>query len=369
MKIIHIIPDLWNGGAEKFTIDLCNELAKTEDVILCSFKERNEKMIFVKNISSKVKLVTLSKKKGFDLLFFLRFCKFLFNENPDVINTHLTAINYCLPILLFLKKIKVFHTIHSMPATEEQSKWNRKIKNKYFQSRRIIPISISKKTATAFIQVYKNTMSEIIYNGVSSIKISSFIKQVENEINSYKINQETKVFITIGNYTWHKNFELLIKVFLKLQKEEENVVLLIVGTDSSIDKNEWLKIASLKSKNTFMLGLKNNVADYLICSDVFCMSSLIEGMPMSILEAFSAGLPVLSTPAYGLPDIVHSPVKGLLTPASSEEKYYEMIKLFLKMPASQIEKIKENNLKDFKQKFSIEITKENYLNNYKKVCS
>lgn len=365
MKIIHIIPDLWNGGAEKFTIDLCSELAKTENVTLCSFKDINEGMMFVKNLSLKVKLVTLSKKKGFDFLFFIRFCRFLFKEKPDVINTHLTAINYCLLPLLFLRKFKAFHTIHSMPEIEEQNKWNRAIKKRFFLSGRVIPVSISKKTAAGFSRVYNLTASTVIYNGVFPYKTSILLNQVQNEINNYKINKDTKVFITIGNYTRHKNFELLVNTFSKLLKEGKNVILLIIGYDNSVEKKEWSKIKSLKAENTFMLGLRYNVTDYLSCSDVFCMSSVVEGLPLSILEAFSVGLPVLSTPVGGVPDIVEPFVNGLLSPDFSEERYYEMIVDFIKMPVSQIEKIRENNNKIFKQRFSIEITKENYLNNYK----
>ena len=369
MKIIHIIPNLWNGGAEKLTVDLCNELAKTENVILCSFNNIESGMGYIKDLSTKVKLVTLSKNKGFDFKFFIRFIKFLIKEKPDIINTHLTAFRYCFIPLFFLRKIKAFHTIHHLAQIEEPSKKFKIIKKIFFASKRIVPVAISDITAKSITQIYGNINFVTIYNGVFLYSKTTLFQQVQNEVDSYKINQDTLVFIIVANYSILKNYELIIKTFNRLYAEGENVILLSIGYDISLEQTEWNKIKNLKSENTIMLGQKSNVVDYLNCSNAFCLCSSSEGLPISILEAFSAGLPVLSTPAGGVPDIVEPFVNGLLTPDFSEEKYYEMIKLFLKMPASQIEKIKENNLKDFKQKFSIEITKENYLNNYKKVCS
>jgi hypothetical protein len=62
MKIIQVINSLWNGGAEKLVVDLSNELAKTEEVIICSFRKLDPAMHFVKNISNNVRIISLDKK-------------------------------------------------------------------------------------------------------------------------------------------------------------------------------------------------------------------------------------------------------------------------------------------------------------------
>jgi glycosyltransferase involved in cell wall biosynthesis len=366
MKIIHIIPSLWNGGAEKLVVDLSNELSKTEEVIICSFKNVQEGMFFVKTISAKVKLVTLSKKQGFDLIFFFRLFRFIHSEKPDVINTHLSAINYCFISIFLFRKTKVFHTIHSTPNTEEPNKLRRFIRKNNFKKRKIIPICISKNLQSAFIKTYGNLPSVIIYNGIRKLQNTEKYSLVVDEVKRLKKNDATFVFIIVGNYTYPKNLELITTVFSTLYQEEKKVILLIIGKDVSVGKSEWGKISEKKAVNTYMLGEKENVADYLSCADAFCLCSKYEGLPITILEAFSMGVPVLSTPVGGVPDIVCNAVHGFLSKDTSVQEYYDMIKSFLSLPKEKIEEIKKTNIQHFNDNFTIEKTAANYLEIYKK---
>lgn len=369
MKIVHMIPDLWNGGAERFVIDLCSETVKHEKVVLCSFKDIEEGMIFIKQLSPSIRLVTLSKKKGFDFKFMLRLFKFLSKENPDILNTHLTAVNYCFLPLVIFRKIKAFHTIHSSPEREAGNKIFRIIKKLFFSTGRIVPVLISNRSSEKFKQIYKRVDPEVIFNGAYPVMVTSKYPVVKKEVESYKYDQNTKVFLAVGNHLKCKNYDLMIRTFRKLYNEKNNVILIIIGYDNSAEKYEWNRISALKPENVFLLGLKNNVADYMNCADCFCMSSKVEGMPISVIEAFSQGLPVLSTPAGGVPDMVHNYRNGLLSSDFSLENYYKMIKTFLSMTTAEVESIKENNKNLFLQRFTIEITARNYLKCYNKYIS
>ena len=71
--------------------------------------------------------------------------------------------------------------------------------------------------------------------------------------------------------------------------------------------------ASLRLGDTVrLLGFRNDVADLLRAADLFCLSSRLEGLGTSILEAMAAGLPVVATRAGGIPEIVVENVTGLL---------------------------------------------------------
>src|SRR5581483_4536398 len=63
-----------------------------------------------------------------------------------------------------------------------------------------------------------------------------------------------------------------------------------------------------------LLGERNDVADRLAAADVFVLSSRSEGLPISVLEAMSAGLPVVANAAGGIPELVADGVTGLLAP-------------------------------------------------------
>jgi glycosyltransferase involved in cell wall biosynthesis len=369
MKIIHFISSLGNGGAEKFVIDLSNAISQTDhEVVICSFRKIQPDMVFVNQISPNVKTVTFNKNDGFSFKLIFKLFSFLKKEKPAIVNSHLssTIVYLYLPIIL-LRHFKAFHTVHCLAEEEEVRPFFRKLRFLFYKLKLITPISISDITDQSLKKLCRSVKSQVIFNGIATPKTTSEIKHVRKEIEQYKYDQNTKVFISVGRIDAtrnQKNFDLMVAVFKKLFNEKENVILLIIGKDLSAEQFKQKELEKIKSANTFFLGTKNNVSDYLCLSDAFCMSSTIEGLPISILEAFATGLPVLSTPAGGIPDIIKHKVNGLLSKDFSFEFYYLMIKEFLLMDQNEITKIKKTNLSDFRDRFSIDKTCSNYLRLY-----
>ena len=71
LKILQLISSLHGGGAEKFCIDLSNELSKENEVVICSMFDIEENMFMAKKISKNIKVITLGKKVGFDIKIYL----------------------------------------------------------------------------------------------------------------------------------------------------------------------------------------------------------------------------------------------------------------------------------------------------------
>jgi glycosyltransferase involved in cell wall biosynthesis len=68
-----------------------------------------------------------------------------------------------------------------------------------------------------------------------------------------------------------------------------------------------------------LLGPRADVARLLSAADVFLLSSLNEGIPLTVIEAMAAGLPVVSTDVGGVAEVVEEGRTGLLAPASDPE--------------------------------------------------
>ncbi|MDQ2109557.1 MULTISPECIES: glycosyltransferase [unclassified Vibrio] len=119
-----------------------------------------------------------------------------------------------------------------------------------------------------------------IQNGVSSLEVNKL------DVDLYS-NLSRPIFVSVGSLIPRKNMELLISVFSKLPNDTRGS-LVILGDGPLMD--------SLKAKNVngvHLLGNVNNVPDYLAGADYFLSSSLSEGLPNTVLEALSAGLPVI----------------------------------------------------------------------------
>ncbi|MFP4473783.1 MAG: glycosyltransferase [Candidatus Omnitrophota bacterium] len=64
--------------------------------------------------------------------------------------------------------------------------------------------------------------------------------------------------------------------------------------------------------DVIFLGERSDIPDILAASDVFVLSSTREGLPMTILEAMAAEVPIVTTPAGGIPDVIKDGLTGLV---------------------------------------------------------
>ena len=369
MKILQIISSLGKGGAERLVVDLCNKFSENDDIeiILCVYNEDNSAPNFKNEIIDKVKYVNLNKKKYSNLLFQFKIFNFLIKEKPDIINSHLsgTVMFLYLPIL-FLKSVKFFHTIHNLAEEELPSKFLRQIRKIIYSTNKLIPISISNTTQLSHTKIY-GIDSKIIYNGVKRNDKTHEFELVKKEISSYKKNNETKVFLSVGRINSRddqKNYKLLIEVFVKLRENNCNAILLIIGSDNSKDQRTIKNLLKLKKENVFLLGPKNNISDYMLNADFYCLSSKFEGLPITIIEALSFGLPVLSTNVGGINELITDNVNGLLVNNLNSDSYYNKLTELIEWDDVKLNKVRLNNNLKYSNNYSIEIASKNYFELY-----
>ena len=364
MKIMHIIPNLYPAGAETFCINLCNNLVSYENnkIVLLTFYDLNTNSTLIKSISNNVKLISLGKKTGIKPFFFLAVYKIIKQENPDIINTHLNGLFYS-SLFIMLNKIKVFHTVHNM-ADKETILWKRKLYKILFHYFNVYPVAISKSIKDTIVKEYGLLDVITIENGTPQLKISSSYNIVKNEIDSYKNTKSTKVFLNIGRISPQKNQMMLIEVFNKLIDEGNDVVLLIIGKDPTDDQKYKIPLESKINDNIFLLGEKSNIGDYLALSNAFCLSSLYEGLPITLLESLSIKTIPICTPVGGIADVIIDGFNGFLSTDITKKTYYEKISQFLNLNNDNLIEIKHNAEITFKNNYSIELTAANYLYMY-----
>lgn len=236
IKIVHIIGSLSTGGAERFAVDLCNELAKNAfyQVYIISLCKNNSQDVISQDISKQVKCLCFNKKSGFSPSVYIKLTKWFINVKPEIVHTHLNAFEYVLLYSLLSKKSRFFHTLHNM-AQHESPKFlpAKYLRTLFYKYGKVKPITISRNGSETYRQHYNLKNDIRIENGRPNLKLS---EERERLHNLYKSNSDDFLLVHIGRISEEKNQALLIDVVQKFNRlESKKCKLLIIGT--GIDEN------------------------------------------------------------------------------------------------------------------------------------
>lgn len=334
MKIVQLVFTLGSGGGEKFVVNLSNQLAEMgHDVTLVQL--RNDMDYYDihfnrKFLSDKVKYINLGLTKGFKLAKAFSVMKALKKLNPDIVHSHLNVLPYYYPITILPGKPKFVHTIHNVADKETSIKWQQIINRWVYKLGFIKPVTISEECKRTFEQLYHLKSPICIDNGCPEVRPTDSFDDVKSEIIGFKHSIDSKVFVHIGRCNEQKNQELLIRAFNNMVGHGLDAELIVIGLGFNTELGKRLQ--NLACDRIHFLGERSNVGDYLLNSDYFILSSLWEGLPISLIEAMSAKVIPISTPAGGISNVIIDGITGFLSPDFTFEGLKDTIERALSNP-------------------------------------
>lgn len=326
MKIFEIIPQLSSGGAERFVVDLCNELSEKHEVTLVVLHSVEKFGFYADELASNVRLVSMDKRMGFDISLLFRLWRLIKKEKPDVVHTHLNGIIYISLSAAINRRVVYCHTVHTTADKEAGSFVCRGVRRLLFKTKLSIPITISEESHRSFLDFY-GIDAPMIDNGRNipmNLKLSA---DVVDEFKTYRRSDKTRVLVCLARMYPVKRHTLLAKVTARLYAEGYDFTVLAIGSTSQIDIVEEVK--SLKSENFYILGERKNPLEYLKAADAYALCSSYEGLPISLIEALGVGAVPVCTPVGGIVNLVHNGENGILAAGLEEDDYYNAMKRFL----------------------------------------
>lgn len=128
------------------------------------------------------------------------------------------------------------------------------------------------------------------------------------------------VFLSNRNFDPIYNVSCVLRAFALIQKRLPEASLIVVGDGAQRAELEQL-VQELSLRNVKFTGLvaPDEMPKLCDAADIYLNASNIDNMPLSILEAFAAGLPVVTTNAGGIPYVVHQEQTGLLVEMNDHE--------------------------------------------------
>ncbi len=176
---------------------------------------------------------------------------------------------------------------------------------------------------TSFNGFYFNNLlkdkSEILYN---VININTLRQKVSQDSNQYNYD-----FVYLGRLTYQKNPQRLVKLMEQVVMKNPKIKFAILG-QGELEKEiiDYINRHNLLS-NIHFLGYRSNPYKILQCAKALIMTSRWEGLPMCALEAFALGVPVVSTPADGLKELITNCQDGFLSDVD-ERLVEQLLKLY-----------------------------------------
>lgn len=311
MRILQLIDTLTAGGAERMAVNISNVLADNgHEVVLCASRCGGSLEIF---IDKKVTYATLNKKNGCDLRAYVRFLKLIRQHKIEMIHAHSSSVFWAVAAKLFTPGIKVIWHDHLGKRIEEE-KFNRIIIIISFLIDGVIAVNEELK---------KWSKEKLFVNKKRIVFINNFpLLSPKKEVT---LNTEKGLqIVCLANLRPQKDHFTLVRAIESILKHYkfENFKVILAGFYNQDEYYQLLRNEiNTSGLGNFIeiVGSVNDTASLLYSSDIGVLSSVSEGLPVSLLEYGLAGLPVVVTNVGQCAEVVEFGNAGLVVPPSDPQ--------------------------------------------------
>lgn len=332
MRILHIIPRLRKGGAERLCLDICNQLQKRDGVQirLITFSEENHYSFLTENLDwqvvpASVQLSVFHK----NVLNIDALQKAIEEFAPDVIHTHLFETEIVSRSCNYPQAKWFSHCHDNMRQFRNlgiKTFFNKQLLTNFFEKRYLFSryktnggntfIAISHDTERYFCKTARKYDVQFLPNAIDYEKFHCD--------NSRQPSTKLRL-VNVGSLNTKKNQIFLIDVAKILTDKGIVFDLKLVGGGQDYEMLKQSVDTLGLQKNVSLCGNVDNVEDYLHESDMYVHSSLSEPFGLAIIEAMAAGLPVVTLDGRGNRDLIVQGKNGYMVYEQNAELFADRI--------------------------------------------
>lgn len=262
-----------------------------------------------------------------------RMKKIIKAKSPDIIHCHSSKAGIVGRIAGWLENVPTIFTAHGWAFTEGVSLPRRLVYAviehiMLIITNRVFCVSQFDRQLAArwFLHGYKKIIT--IHNGVTEYDMCEVRSTSHTVVKNYSYKQVHLVMV--ARFSHPKDILSLIKAVQQVnQNYAANFVVSFVG-DGPLEAECWEYVQrhDLASMVNF-LGKRTDVGDILKQNDIFCLISNYEGLPISIIEAMRAGMPIIASDVGGVNELVQDEVNGFLIPRGNISELVDKLKYIL----------------------------------------
>jgi len=311
------------------------------DVTLVSSSSEVNKEI-QENEGVELKAIDMTRKITLfqDAKALIQLCLFLVKKRPDIVYTFTPKAGLLGMIASFITRVPIrVHNVVGMPLMEATGA---KLKLLKFIEKLTYVLSTNLFCNSYGLKEYIqqnltkreiNVVANGSINGVDTDYFKDTFSEKEKEEQRKKLGiyQDDFVLLFVGRVVKDKGVNELLQAFTLLHEEYKELKLLIVGDfEEELSPIEPKSVTLLKTdKNIISVGFQKDIRPYLSISNLFVLPSYREGLPNSLIEAGSFGIPLLATDINGCNEVIIPNKTGILVEKKSVESLVDGISKLL----------------------------------------
>jgi len=328
MNVCHLIGALGYGGRETLLFEIFKNSPDHISYTLCCLRV-NDRELADEFEKVGVDVVSVDADGHTDVNALWELVRFLWRREFDVLHAH--GINSQIPGRLFghLCGIEcIISTYHGLKDVNNTSKFlrieelTRRLDSKH--------VAVSNGVKQSFTDGSSDGQWTTIYNGIDIEAFNARVRETDIEPikDQYDLDEDAVIFLNVGRYIPKEAQSDLIEAMDVVVEEIPEARLFIVGGRGLLENQLRNNVADAGlARNIEITGRVPTVAEYYALADVFVSSSVSEGLPIVLLEAMAAELPIIATDIPGVEEVLDTGTGEFVGTHAPSELAEAMIRL------------------------------------------
>lgn len=330
ISVLHIIPAVRGYGAERIIVELLKRLpsARVDAALLTIYEPPAETISTLP-----FPIFYAGRKNRRDRLFLGRLVREIRRYHPDIVHTHTHVGKYWGRVAAMMAGVKkVVHTEHN-PCDFRPHTWLERTMDAILHrwTSRVVTFFPDQGTVLMECEGLPRHKLVFIPNGLEQSGETIDRNEARDRLN---VGSHEYAIMTVGRMEYQKNHILALRAFAALPEETRNRTLLLFAGSGENEESlrELASVLRIADRVRF-LGYRTDVPSLLPAIDLLLMTSWFEGMPLALLEAMIAGVPIVTTPWRGARDMLGEGKFGFLASGFEAPQVAAEIQRALNHPA------------------------------------
>jgi glycosyltransferase involved in cell wall biosynthesis len=334
MHIVQIIDILTRGGAQQLLVTFGAEARRRgiKTTVMC-LNDNDEGSVLAERLRQQgVEVVRFPAARLADPNRLRKMIRFLQRGKFTAAQTHLTYANILGTLAARIARVPVVGTLHLSGADPDLLPRKQQIENSVLRRWSKDIIAVGYAAAELHETLIPGREIKVIHNAVEPLPTIS--AEERQALRTELLGDPARPFLlSIGRLTSIKALPDMIDAFAIVAQRHPEAMLIMAGSGDQRDKIVARIAHHGLDQRVRMLGPRDDVALLMRSADVFVSSSFREGLPVAVLEAMSAELPVVGTTVGDMPHVV-VPGTGIIVPPHQPDQLAGALNQLLDDPAA-----------------------------------